>query len=148
MASGRSATICISRWSTRTKVQRLPIERISQASADQRKGRCGRVAAGVCYRLYSEPDYQSRPRYTDPEILRASLGGVILRMLSLGLGKVEDFPFIDAPDPRAISEGWQQLGELARRQAALLAAHDRRVWPCAGRVPAGVRAGRDRPARR
>ena len=102
----------VKRYSPRLKLDRLHIEPISQASADQRKGRCGRVAAGVCYRLYSEPDYLSRPRYTDPEILRASLGGVILRMLSLGLGKVEDFPFIDAPDPRAIADGWQQLGEL------------------------------------
>src|SRR5690606_36695785 len=75
-------------------------------------GRCGRTAAGVCYRLYSQPDYSSRQRYTDPEILRSSLAGTILRMLALGLGRIEDFPFLDAPDPRAISDGWQQLVEL------------------------------------
>jgi ATP-dependent helicase HrpA len=103
----------VKRYSPRQKLDRLHIEPISQASADQRKGRCGRIAPGTCYRLYSEADFASRPRYTDPEILRASLSGVILRMLSLGLGRVEDFPFIDPPDPRAIADGWQQLGELA-----------------------------------
>src|SRR5207342_1030441 len=102
----------IKRYSPRQRLDRLHIEPISQASADQRKGRCGRIAAGVCYRLYSEADFASRPRYTDPEILRASLAGVILRMLSLGLGRVEDFPFIDTPDARAISDGWQTLSEL------------------------------------
>ena len=102
----------VKRYSPRQKLDRLHIESISQASADQRKGRCGRIASGICYRLYSEADFESRARYTDPEILRASLGGVILRMLSLGLGRVEDFPFIDAPDPRAIADGWQQLTEL------------------------------------
>ena len=102
----------VKRYSPRQKLDRLHIEPISQASADQRKGRCGRIASGVCYRLYSEADFQSRARYTDPEILRASLGGVILRMLSLSLGRVEDFPFIDAPDPRAVADGWQQLTEL------------------------------------
>ncbi|WP_374605529.1 helicase-related protein, partial [Arenimonas sp.] len=102
----------VKRYSPRGKLDRLHIEPISQASADQRKGRCGRIAAGVCYRLYSEDDYASRPRFTDPEILRASLAGVILRMLTLGLGRVEDFPFIDPPDPRAIADGWQTLGEL------------------------------------
>jgi ATP-dependent helicase HrpA len=105
-------TARVKRYSPRAKLDRLHIEPISQASADQRKGRCGRVAAGVCYRLYSEPDYLSRPRYTDPEILRASLANVILRMLSLGLGRVEDFPFLEAPDSRAIADGWQQLHEL------------------------------------
>ncbi len=102
----------VKRYSPRQKLDRLHIEPVSQASADQRKGRCGRVSAGICYRLYSEADFQSRPRYTDPEILRASLAGVILRMLSLGLGRVEDFPFIDAPDPRAVADGWQTLTEL------------------------------------
>jgi ATP-dependent helicase HrpA len=102
----------IKRYSPRGKLDRLHIEPISQASADQRKGRCGRVAAGVCYRLYSEADFLSRPRYTDPEILRASLAGVILRMLALGLGRVEDFPFLEPPDPRAVADGWQQLAEL------------------------------------
>ena len=102
----------VKRYSPRQKLDRLHIEPVSQASADQRKGRCGRISAGTCYRLYSEADFLSRPRYTDPEILRASLAGVILRMLSLGLGRVEDFPFIDAPDPRAVADGWQTLTEL------------------------------------
>ena len=102
----------VKRYSSRNKLDRLHIEPISQASADQRRGRCGRIAAGVCYRIYSEADYLSRPRYTDPEILRASLAGVILRMLTLGLGRIEDFPFLDMPDPRAIADGWQQLTEL------------------------------------
>jgi ATP-dependent helicase HrpA len=102
----------VKRYSPRGRLDRLHVEPVSQASADQRKGRCGRIAAGVCYRLYSEADYAARPRYTDPEILRASLAGVILRMLQLGLGRVEDFPFLDPPDPRAIAEGWQTLSEL------------------------------------
>jgi len=102
----------VKRYSPRGKLDRLHIEPVSQASADQRKGRCGRIAAGICYRLYAEADFESRPRYTDPEILRASLAGVILRMLTLGLGRVEDFPFIDPPDPRAIADGWQTLAEL------------------------------------
>ncbi|MEO8003172.1 MAG: helicase-related protein, partial [Arenimonas sp.] len=102
----------IKRYSPRQKLDRLHIEAISQASANQRQGRCGRIASGICYRLYSEADFQSRSEYTDPEILRASLSGVILRMLSLGLGRLEDFPFIDAPDSKAIADGWQQLTEL------------------------------------
>lgn len=102
----------IKRYSPRQKLDRLHIENISQASANQRQGRCGRIASGICYRLYSEADFQSRSAYTDPEILRASLSGVILRMLSLGLGRLEDFPFIDAPDSKAIADGWQQLTEL------------------------------------
>ncbi|MCB1128978.1 MAG: ATP-dependent helicase, partial [Verrucomicrobiae bacterium] len=102
----------VKRYSPRQKLDRLHIEPISRASADQRKGRCGRVAAGVCYRLYEQGDYESRPPFTDPEIRRSALAGVILRMLSLGLGEVDRFPFIDAPDARAVSEGWQQLLEL------------------------------------
>ena len=102
----------IKRYSPRQKLDRLHIEAISQASANQRQGRCGRIASGICYRLYSESDFQSRATYTDPEILRASLSGVILRMLSLGLGRLEDFPFIDAPDAKSIADGWQQLTEL------------------------------------
>ena len=102
----------VKRYSPRGKLERLHVEPISQASANQRAGRCGRVASGVCFRLYSQEDFDSRPRYTDPEILRASLAGVILRMLSLGLGKVEEFPFLEAPDPRAVADGWQQLQEL------------------------------------
>lgn len=102
----------ISRYSNRTKVQRLPIEPVSQASANQRAGRCGRVADGIAIRLYSEPDYLSRPEYTEPEILRTSLASVILQMASLGLGAVEDFPFIDSPDPRAVRDGVQLLTEI------------------------------------
>ena len=88
----------ISRYSTRLKVQRLPIEPISRASADQRKGRCGRVADGICVRLYSEEDYDARPEFTDPEVLRTNLASVILQMAALGLGDIEAFPFLQAPD--------------------------------------------------
>ena len=102
----------VKRYSPRQKLDRLHIESVSQASADQRKGRCGRIAPGTCYRLYSEADFLARPEYTDPEIRRAALAGVILRMLTLGLGSIEDFPFLEPPDPRAIADGWQQLGEL------------------------------------
>ena len=102
----------ISRYSNRTKVQRLPIEPVSRASADQRSGRCGRVADGIAIRLYSEADYRSRPEYTEPEILRTSLASVILQMAALGLGAVEDFPFLDAPDPRAVRDGLQLLTEI------------------------------------
>jgi ATP-dependent helicase HrpA len=103
----------ISRYSPRTKVQRLPVERISRASADQRKGRCGRVSEGVCVRLYSEADYDARPQFTDPEILRTNLASVILQMKAFGLGSVEDFPFLDPPDYRMIRDGYQTLHELA-----------------------------------
>lgn len=102
----------VKRYSPRGKLDRLHIEPISQASADQRKGRCGRISEGTCYRLYSEADFESRPQYTDPEIRRAALAGVILRMLSLGLGDIEAFPFLEPPDSRAIADGWQQLNEL------------------------------------
>lgn len=102
----------VKRYSPRQKLDRLHIEPISQASANQRKGRCGRIAAGVCYRLYAEADFLARPAFTDPEIRRSSLAGVILRMLQLGLGRIEDFPFIEPPDERAIADGWQQLVEL------------------------------------
>jgi ATP-dependent helicase HrpA len=102
----------ISRWSSRTKVQRLPIEPVSQASAQQRSGRCGRVAAGVAIRLYSEEDFLGRPEFTEPEILRTSLASVILQMTSLGLGQVDRFPFVDPPDNRAVRAGVQLLEEL------------------------------------
>ena len=102
----------ISRYSNKTKVQRLPIEPVSQASANQRAGRCGRVAEGVAIRLFSQADYVSRPRFTEPEILRTSLASVILRMASLGLGAVEDFPFLDAPDRRAVRDGVALLVEI------------------------------------
>ncbi|HEY2589880.1 MAG TPA: ATP-dependent RNA helicase HrpA [Tepidisphaeraceae bacterium] len=103
----------ISRYSARTKVQRLPIERISCASADQRKGRCGRVGPGVCVRLYSEEDYAACPQFTDPEIQRTNLASVILQMKAFRLGSVEDFPFLDPPDYRMIRDGHQTLHELA-----------------------------------
>ena len=93
-------TARISRYSYRTKVQRLPIEPISQASANQRKGRCGRIEAGICIRLYSEEDFNSRPEFTDPEILRTNLASVILQMLGLGLGDIPQFPFVQVPDSR------------------------------------------------
>ena len=102
----------ISRYSNKTKVQRLPIEPVSQASANQRAGRCGRVAEGVAIRLYSQADYAARPRFTEPEILRTSLASVILQMASLGLGTVEDFPFLDAPDRRAVRDGVALLVEI------------------------------------
>ncbi|MEJ1096961.1 MULTISPECIES: ATP-dependent RNA helicase HrpA [unclassified Pseudoxanthomonas] len=102
----------VKRYSPRQKLDRLHIEPVSQASANQRKGRCGRIAEGICYRLYSEADFQSRSEFTDPEIRRSSLAGVILRMLQLGLGKIEDFPFLEPPDERAVADGWQQLAEL------------------------------------
>ena len=105
-------TARISRFSRRTKVQRLPIEPISQASAAQRAGRSGRTAPGVCIRLYSEQDFEARPRFTDPEILRTNLAAVILQMAALHLGDVESFPFLDPPDQRSIRDGVQLLQEL------------------------------------
>jgi len=105
-------TARISRYSARTKVQRLPIEDISQASARQRSGRCGRTSDGIAIRLYSEEDFEGRPEFTDPEILRTSLASVLLQMASLGLGAVEDFPFLDPPDRRAVADGYALLDEL------------------------------------
>ncbi|WP_407650423.1 ATP-dependent RNA helicase HrpA [Halomonas kalidii] len=102
----------ISRYSYRAKIQRLPVEAVSQASADQRKGRCGRVAEGVCIRLYDEEDFLARPAFTDPEIRRTNLASVILSMLSLSLGDIEDFPFVDPPDSRFVSDGFRLLFEL------------------------------------
>ncbi|MCD9197899.1 ATP-dependent RNA helicase HrpA [Aeromicrobium wangtongii] len=102
----------ISRFSQRLKVQRLPIEPISQASAAQRAGRCGRVADGICIRLYSEEDHDSRPEFTDPEIQRTNLASVLLQMASLDLGSIKDFPFLDPPDSRAVSDGMNLLYEL------------------------------------
>ncbi|WP_406231296.1 ATP-dependent RNA helicase HrpA [Nocardia sp. NBC_01009] len=114
-------TARISRYSMRTKVQRLPIEEVSQASARQRAGRCGRVADGICIRLYSEDDFESRPAFTEPEILRTNLAAVILQMTALGLGDIENFPFVEAPDRRAIRDGialLEELGALAPRATA------------------------------
>lgn len=102
----------ISRYSYRTKVQRLPIERVSQSSANQRKGRCGRVAHGVCIRLYSEQDFEARPEFTDAEIHRTNLAAVILQMQVMRLGSIEQFPFVDAPDRRMVNDGYKLLEEL------------------------------------
>ena len=108
----------ISRYSNRTKVQRLPIEPVSRASANQRAGRCGRVADGIAIRLYSQADFEARPEYTEPEILRTSLASVILQMAALGLGAVEDFPFLDAPDSRQVRSGLQLLTEIGAIEPA------------------------------
>lgn len=117
-----TGTARISRYSTRTKVQRLPIEPISQASANQRSGRCGRVADGITIRLYSEQDFESRPEFTDPEILRTNLASVILQMVSLKLGDIEQFPFIQPPEHKAIRDGLNLLHELG-------ALHDKQDKP-------------------
>jgi ATP-dependent helicase HrpA len=134
----------ISRYSTRNKVEHLRIEPVSQASANQRAGRCGRVAAGVCIRLYAEEDYRSRPPYTDPEILRSSLAAVILRMKALGLPEIERFPFLDPPAPRMIADGYQLLAELGAVDAANeLTAMGRRLarFPIDPRVARMILAG-------
>jgi len=102
----------VKRYSRRSQIERLHIESISQAAANQRAGRCGRVGPGICVRLYDEADFAARPPYSDPEILRSALSDVILRMLDLGLGDVEAFPFIDPPDPRAVNDGWRRLAEI------------------------------------
>jgi ATP-dependent helicase HrpA len=107
-----AGTARVKRYSYRSKVEQLLVEPVSQAAANQRAGRCGRVSNGVCIRLYDEADFAKRPRFTDPEVLRSSLAGVILRMKALGLGSVEDFPFLDAPPRRAIADGYQLLAEL------------------------------------
>jgi len=129
----------VKRYSYRNKVEMLRVENISQASANQRAGRCGRVADGVCIRLYSEEDYAARPRYTDPELLRSSLAAVILRALSLGLGKVEDFPFLDPPIPKAVTDGYALLAELgAVDDANQLTENGREL----ARLPLDPRVGR------
>ncbi|WP_323753792.1 ATP-dependent RNA helicase HrpA [Marinobacter sp.] len=102
----------ISRYSVRSKIQRLPIEPVSQASANQRAGRCGRVAPGICFRLYDEADFINRPEYTDPEILRTNLASVILQMATSGLGDIRQFPFLEAPDRRQVNDGYKLLEEL------------------------------------
>jgi len=105
-------TARVKRYSQRSQLERLHIEPISQAAANQRKGRCGRVGPGICYRLYDEADFNLRPAFTDPELLRSSLANVILRMLALDLGDVEDFPFLEAPDPRVVADGYRRLAEI------------------------------------
>ncbi len=129
----------VNRYSVRTGVTQLLIEPVSQASADQRKGRCGRTASGVCFRLYEEQDYQTRPAYTDPEIKRVGLAGVILRMKALRLGDVDDFPFLDPPSKRAIDEGYRVLEELGAldEQGRLT-----EIGSQLGRLPLDPRLGR------
>jgi ATP-dependent helicase HrpA len=117
-------TARISRYSARLKVQRLPIERISRASADQRKGRCGRTSEGICIRLYTEEDFAERPRFTDPEILRTNLASVILQMAAAGLGEIEAFPFLDPPDRRQVRDGINLLTELRALDASAGGARD------------------------
>ena len=126
-------TARISRYSYRTKVQRLPIEPISQASANQRKGRCGRVSEGICIRLYSEEDFNSRPEFTDPEILRTNLASVILQMTALGLDDIEAFPFVDAPDKRHIQDGIKLLEELGAFEIVRTNAGEKRQLTVTGR---------------
>ncbi|MEL6394867.1 MAG: ATP-dependent RNA helicase HrpA [Planctomycetota bacterium] len=129
----------ISRYSARTKVQGLPTEAISRASADQRKGRCGRVGPGVCYRLYSEADFDGRERFTTPEILRTNLASVVLQMAALGLGAPEHFPFVEPPDYRLIRDGYETLRELGAVDA------DHRLTELGGRLarlPIDPRIGR------
>lgn len=141
-----AGTVRMSRFSTRLKVQRLPIEPISQASAAQRAGRCGRLGPGVCIRLYSESDLQSRPAYTDPEILRTNLASVLLQMATLGLGEIDDFPFLDAPDRRAVAAGIAILEEVgALRPSRGPAPLSRRVTDIGrrlARLPVDPRLGR------
>jgi ATP-dependent helicase HrpA len=130
----------ISRFSQRLKVQRLPIEEVSQASANQRAGRCGRVAEGICIRLYEEEDFDARPEYTDPEILRTNLASVILQMTAIGLGDIEAFPFLDPPDRRAITDGVRLLEELGALEQG-----ERRLTPVGkrlARLPIDPRFGR------
>jgi ATP-dependent helicase HrpA len=134
----------ISRYSHRTKVQRLPIEPISRASANQRKGRCGRTSDGICIRLYSEEDFLARPEFTDPEILRTNLASVILQMATLGLGDVAAFPFIDPPDRRNVNDGVQLLEELGAFDPAARDA-GRRLTPLGrklAQLPVDPRLGR------
>jgi len=131
-------TARISRYSQRTKVQRLPIEPISQASADQRKGRCGRTADGICIRLYSRADFESRPEFTDPEILRTNLASVILQMAAIGLGDIPAFPFIDPPDARHIADGLTLLAELNAFSDGRITGLGRKL----ARLPVDPRIGR------
>lgn len=125
-----SGTARISRYSARLKVQRLPIEPVSQASANQRSGRCGRVADGIAVRLYAEDDYLARPEFTEPEILRTNLASVILQMTALGLGDVERFPFVEPPDARQVRDGVEllrELGALERSRELVLTDVGRRL---------------------
>ena len=135
-------TARISRYSHRTKVQRLPIEPISQASANQRKGRCGRVAEGVCIRLYSQEDFAARPEFTDPEILRTNLASVILQMTSLGLGDVAAFPFVDPPDQRSVRDAVGLLEELGATTECKSQRRLTKVGQALAKLPVDPRLGR------
>ncbi|NND92493.1 MAG: ATP-dependent RNA helicase HrpA [Granulosicoccus sp.] len=129
----------LSRYSVRSKVQRLPVEKVSQASANQRSGRCGREAPGVCIRLYSEEDFQMRAEFTEPEILRTNLSSVILQMASMKLGTINDFPFVEAPESKFINDGYRNLQELAALDG------DRQLTPLGrrlARLPIDPRLGR------
>ena len=137
----------ISRYSRRLKVQRLPIEPVSQASANQRAGRCGRVAPGICIRLFSEEDFDARPEFTDPEILRTNLASVILQMTAIGLGDVARFPFVEPPDRHAIRDGYGLLDELAALQAPIDGVRDgprklTTIGRSLARLPVDPRLGR------
>ncbi|NCF62542.1 MAG: ATP-dependent RNA helicase HrpA [Gammaproteobacteria bacterium] len=139
-----SGSARISRYSHRSRIQRLPIEAISQASANQRAGRCGRLGPGTCIRLFSQEDFEARPEFTEPEILRTSLASVILRMLTMKLGAIEDFPFIDPPAPRMINDAFQLLFELAAiNEAHVPTPLGRRLarWPLDVRLARMVEAG-------
>ncbi|MEO6897870.1 MAG: ATP-dependent RNA helicase HrpA, partial [Caldimonas sp.] len=144
-----AGTARIKRYSYRNKVEQLPIEAVSQAAANQRAGRCGRLADGICIRLYDEADFAARPKFTDPEIVRSSLAGVILRMQSLGLGNVEDFPFLEAPPKRAIADGWQLLHELGasdEQNAITAIGRELARLPLDPRIGRMILAARDRQA--
>ncbi|MGQ0697982.1 MAG: ATP-dependent RNA helicase HrpA [Panacagrimonas sp.] len=141
-----TGTARMSRWSTRLGIQQLHIESISQAAANQRAGRCGRVGPGTCVRLYAEDDFASRPAFTDPEVLRANLAGVILQMATLGLGDVDEFPWLEAPDSRQISEGYrllQTLGALDDERRLTPLGRDIARLPLDPRVARIALAGRD-----
>jgi ATP-dependent helicase HrpA len=137
----------LSRYDPRTGTTRLQIEAISKASADQRKGRCGRVREGICVRLFDEQSFEARPDFTDPEMKRTALSGVILRMKALGLGEVEDFPFLDPPNSRAISEGYrvlQELGALDDERALTELGHKLARFPVDPRIARMILAGAER----
>ena len=122
-----TGTARVKRYSQRSQIERLHVEPVSQAAADQRKGRCGRIGPGICYRLYDEADFGARAEFSDPELLRSSLANVILRMLALKLGEVDDFPFLDAPDPRVVADGYRRLAEI-------MAIDERRLLTPTGRL--------------
>jgi ATP-dependent helicase HrpA len=147
-------TARVSRYSHRLKVQRLPIEAVSQASANQRAGRCGRTSDGICIRLYTEDDFAARPEFTEPEILRTNLASVILAMTALGLGDIAAFPFVEPPDRRQVKDGvalLEELGALDPREPDLnkrLTPLGRKLARPAGRPAAGPDGAGGRPQRR